>query len=215
MPRFQKPGAVYLFIFDPVMLILSMMLGFRPRQQCLAYSSGWVLLLLLFALSSGTGRAAQSEKGVLVELNFAYTNPGGEVVLPVNFFDGSDRKINEVSTEISFESRWLEFVDAMLMEAVGGAGAQVSSEVLEGDNPGESKVKVSVRSDQPFPNADLFRLIFRASEDGEPESTVSIRIRATASTKQGVLVEEVKTRDGEVIFAEGPLPQFGCFFYMH
>ncbi len=215
MPRFQKPGEVYLFIFDPVMMILSMMLGYRPRQQCLAHSARWILLLFLLALSSGTGRAAQSEKGVLVELNFAYTNPGGEVELPVNFFDGSDRRINEVRSEISFESRWLEFVDAEPIEEAGGAGVQVSSEVLEGDNPGESKVKVSVRSEEPFPNADLFRLIFKASEDGEPESTVYLRIRATASTQQGVLVEEVKTRDGEVIFAEGPLPQFGCFFYMH
>ena len=106
-------------------------------------------------------------------------------------------------------------MDAEPIEEAGGAGVQVSSEVLEGDNPGESKVKVSVRSEEPFPNADLFRLIFKASEDGEPESTVYLRIRATASTQQGVLVEEVKTRDGEVIFAEGPLPQFGCFFYMH
>ena len=197
------------------MMILSIMLGLRPRQQFLAHPSRWLLLLFLFALSLGTGRAAQSEKGVLVELNFAYTNPGGEVELSVNFFDGSDRRINEVRSEISFESRWLEFVDAEPIEEAGGAGVQVSSEVLEGDNPGESKVKVSVRSEEPFPNADLFRLIFKASEDGEPESTVYLRIRATASTQQGVLVEEVKTRDGEVIFAEGPLPQFGCFFYMH
>jgi len=119
-------------------------------------------------------------------------------------------------SEISFQNKWLDFVEAKLAASAEAARAEIESEVLqEGLPPGESIIKIAVRAEQPLPNGDLFLLTLRVSKEAESAHTIMLENKVTLWTEEGAEVTDVATTAGEVIVSGPPPPQFGCFFYMH
>lgn len=176
---------------------------------------GFLIILVLLALLAPRV-PAQSEQDFVVEMGFEVTTPGAEVALPVNLAARGERKITRLMSEISFENKWLDFVEAKLAASAEAAGAEIESEVLqEGLPPGESIIKITVRAEQPLPNGDLFLLTLRVSKEAESAHTIMLENKVTLWTEEGAEVTNVATTAGEVIVSGPPPPQFGCFFYMH
>ena len=184
----------------------------QPNERGLEFVKG-IFPALIFMLVT-VPVSSQGEPGVNVDLGVMVDTfaPGDPVEIPVTLVTRNDPLVGSVSLEIAFPSAVLSFTAAVLGSVLEVEGAELNTELRDGED-GERKIlSVEVSSTNPIGQGLLITLIFEISQ--EIAINHDIQLENISQSSKSLDGEDLKTRglDGSIISIEF-IP--ACFFYMH
>ena len=163
---------------------------------------------LLVALTN----TQQPEPGIRLDLGTSSAGPGDVVSLPLDFSAVGDPQVATISSEISFPSKLISFVEASMGSAAESAELKINAR-LHTANEEQSVLHIEILAPSTLPQGEVLKLSFRISEEAplNDEIVLENQRQEVLSVKGERL--EVRGADGIILVAVEPL--FTCFFYMH
>ena len=154
----------------------------------------------------------QPEPSIRLELGTSSARPGDVVSLPLDFSAVGDPQVATISSEISFPSKLISFVEANLGSAVESAEPKINARLHTSDEE-RSVLHIEVLAPNTLPQGEVLKLSFRISEEAplNDEIVLENQRQEVLSVKGERL--EVGGANGIILVATEPL--FTCFFYMH
>jgi hypothetical protein len=146
--------------------------------------------------------------GVMVD-TFAVGDP---VEIPVTLVTRNGPQVGSVSFEMAFPSAALSFTAVNLGSALEAEGAELNSELRDGEEGHRKILSVEVSSGQPMGQGLLVTLIFEVSQ--EIAINHEIQLENLSQSSKSLDGEDLSARglDGSITSIEF-IP--ACFFYMH
>lgn len=172
---------------------------------------------------------SQGQPGVNVDLGMIMDSfvPGDQVSLPVTLVTRNEPQVTKISLEVAYPSELISFVGATLGSGAEAAGAEVTTELVESDDPAGTEVetgqdepqelefkilRLDISASRVIPQGLLLNLTFEVSDQIAINHEIPLEnLKQTAQSLDG---QEIRARGlGGIIAPIEAIP--ACFFYMH
>ncbi len=182
------------------------MIQFKSLDQGVLSAFSVVLAFLVLSVSLLAQETGKPSIGV-ADVSADTAHP---VVVPIEVSNLED--VVRLELKIQFPSNVLDFLEVRSPGSRDGLVVHANLEAA-GESGNVSVLSIEVESTEPIGTGSPVEMVFDPSDEiFENQFFLVSILEATLGTAGGKKIEDLDTRDGNVVVV---IPLFSCFFYMH